>query len=99
MIRAAFAATLALGVLADPIVGGAQQAGKVYRVGVLSPRASTLGPLEAFRDRLRDLGYVDGRTVTSASRKLWERKKEKSPCCAADSRSSTDALFARGWRR
>jgi putative ABC transport system substrate-binding protein len=41
----------------------AQQGAKVYRVGVLSPGAAPLGPLEAFRDGLRDLGYVEGKNV------------------------------------
>ena len=49
--------TLALGILAAPLAAGAQQVGKVYRVGFLwdSP---TVFPdaIEAFRQGLRDLG-------------------------------------------
>jgi Recombinase zinc beta ribbon domain/ABC transporter substrate binding protein/Recombinase len=63
MNRAAFVVTLALGVLAAPIVLGAQQTGKVYRIGVLSPGAPPPGPLEAFREGLRDFGYMEGRTI------------------------------------
>ena len=94
MIRAAFAVTLALGALAAPIIGGAQQVGKVYRVGVLSPGASTLGPLEAFRDGLRDLGYVDGRTVVIEWR-FADGKNERLPTLADELvRLKVDVIFA-----
>ena len=38
--RRAFLGTLASGLLAAPLAAGAQQAGKVYRVGVLSTTGS-----------------------------------------------------------
>jgi putative ABC transport system substrate-binding protein len=40
-----------------------QQADRTYRIGVLSPGAAQLGQLEAFRDKLRDLGYVEGKNI------------------------------------
>ena len=56
--------TLALGILLAPLAAGGQQAGKVYRVGFLwdSP---TVFPdaIEAFRQGLRDLGYMEGRNI------------------------------------
>jgi putative ABC transport system substrate-binding protein len=51
--------------LAVPVIAGAQQAKKVPRIGVLSPGApgpSTL--LDAFRQGLRELGYVEGQNIT-----------------------------------
>jgi len=56
---------LALGVLVAPFVTEAQQPGKVPRIGVLMP---ALNPertrnLEAFRDALRDLGWVEGQNL------------------------------------
>jgi hypothetical protein len=48
----------------------AQQAGKVYRIGylsVVSPAAET-SRLTAFRNGLRDLGYVDGKNIVIESR-------------------------------
>jgi putative ABC transport system substrate-binding protein len=64
MDRRTFIGTLAGGLVAPPLAAEAQQTGKVYRVGFLwdSP---TMFPdaLEAFRRRLRDLGYVEGRTI------------------------------------
>ena len=47
---------LALGVAAE-----AQQAEKVFRIGYLGLGSSGSGPPQAFRQGLRDLGYVEGR--------------------------------------
>jgi putative ABC transport system substrate-binding protein len=42
----------------------AQQPAKVPRVGILSPAASeTAATLSAFCEKLRDLGYIDGKTI------------------------------------
>src|SRR6266478_4392496 len=44
----------------------AQQQGKVFRVGALTPAFPTSEPylpLEAFRQGLRDLGYVEGQNL------------------------------------
>jgi putative tryptophan/tyrosine transport system substrate-binding protein len=62
--RRTFLATVTGGLLAAPLVASAQQAGKVYRVGFVwdSP---TVWPhaLEAFRQGLRDLGWVEGQNI------------------------------------
>ena len=50
-----------------PAAAEAQQAGKVYRIGVLSPFSSSFVPgpsFEAFRQTLRELNYVEGRNIT-----------------------------------
>ena len=56
---------LAGGTVAWPLAALAQQAGKVYRIGFLwdSP-AAFAERTEAFRQGLRDLGYVEGRNIT-----------------------------------
>jgi putative ABC transport system substrate-binding protein len=41
----------------------AQQAQRVFRIGVLSPGMPPPGPLEALRQGLRELGYEDGRNI------------------------------------
>jgi putative ABC transport system substrate-binding protein len=64
--RRAFFGTLAASLLAAPAHIWAQTAGKVYRLGYLSTGSSTssyLPPLEAFRGRLRELGWVDGQNL------------------------------------
>jgi putative ABC transport system substrate-binding protein len=57
--------TLAGGAVAAwPLAARAQQPSKVPRVGILSPAPSeTAATLTAFREKLRDLGYIDGKTI------------------------------------
>ncbi len=59
--------TLALGILAAPPASDAQQAAKVARVGFLggsSPSTPGLATyMEAFRQGLREFGYIEGRTI------------------------------------
>ena len=53
-----------LGLLAAPLAAEAQRVSKLPRVGVLSPFTSASDSfLEAFRQGLRDLGYVEGQNV------------------------------------
>jgi putative ABC transport system substrate-binding protein len=80
--------TLALSLLVVPLVAAiAQPPEKVPRVGYLSP-GSPSDPFrerrfEAFRQGLRELGYVEGQTIALESR--WaEGKYERYPALAAD---------------
>ena len=62
--RRAFLATMMGGLLATPLPVGAQQAGKVYRIGfVWDSPAVWPNALEAFRQGLRDLGWVEGKNI------------------------------------
>ena len=65
MNRRMFLGTLAGGLLVAPLVTDAQQAATVPRVGFLSAlsASSMSARLEAFRAGLRELGYVDGKTI------------------------------------
>jgi len=82
MDRRAFLGALAL--LAAPLAAEAQQAAKVARIGYLSPNLAT-GPhlREAFRQGLRDLGYVEGRNLVIEYRDA-EGKVERLPALAAE---------------
>ena len=56
--------TLLGGAAAWPLVARAQQPAKVPRIGILSPAASeTAATLTAFREGIRNLGYVEGQTI------------------------------------
>ena len=46
-----------------PLIAGAQQARKLHRIGILSPELPPPGFLDAFRQGLRELGYVEGRDI------------------------------------
>jgi putative tryptophan/tyrosine transport system substrate-binding protein len=54
----------AAGAVTRVIPATAQQPGKVPRVGILTPAENAETPIfDAFRKGLRDLGYVDGKTI------------------------------------
>jgi putative ABC transport system substrate-binding protein len=64
--RRTFLAGTGAVLLAAPLAAGAQQAEKAARVAVLSQApgpASSWRVLEAFRQRLRELGYIEGRNL------------------------------------
>ena len=73
--RRAFIGTLAGGLLAAPLAVGAQPAGKVYRVGFLGTAAPLLMSawLTAFREGLRERGYVEGQNLAIEHR--WGRRE------------------------
>ena len=84
MDRRTFLGTLAGGLLAAPLAAGAQQAAKIARVGFLATSLAT-GPhlTDAFRQGLRDLGYVEGRNVVIEYRDA-QGKIERLPALAAE---------------
>ena len=59
---------LALGTLVAPLDAKAQQAGKVYRIGLLRRTAPEPAEFEAFRQGLRELAYVEGQNVVIEQR-------------------------------
>jgi putative ABC transport system substrate-binding protein len=79
-----FIGTLAGGLLAAPLAVEAQQAAKVARIGFLSLHVAPNRHLrEAFRQGLRDLGYLEGRNVVIEYRDA-EGKVERLPALAAE---------------
>ncbi len=91
--------TLVLGLLATPLTAEAQQAGKVYRVGVLRFRGSPDHPnIQAFRQGLRDLGWVEGQNITLEYR--WAKgRRDRLPELAAELvRLKVDVIVVSGNR-
>jgi putative tryptophan/tyrosine transport system substrate-binding protein len=69
MDRRRFLLTSVAGTLAAPLAAGAQQTGKIHRIGLLSAGAAGVPQLtEAFRQGLRDLGYIEGRNLVIEAR-------------------------------
>jgi putative ABC transport system substrate-binding protein len=82
IIRAALTGVLALALLASPLAAEAQQAAKIFRIGYLGTNR-TPHLQEAFRQGLRDLGYVEGRNLVIEDRDA-EGKLERLPALAAE---------------
>jgi putative tryptophan/tyrosine transport system substrate-binding protein len=84
MDRRRFLLTSLAGAVAVPRAGGAQQAAKIARVGILGGISAPAHPQrEAFLQGLRDLGYVEGRSIVIEKR-LDEGKLERLPALAAE---------------
>jgi putative ABC transport system substrate-binding protein len=82
--RRAFIGALAGGLLAAPLAAEGQQAAKVARIGYLTINVAAAPHLpEAFRQGLRDLGYVEGRNLVIEYRDA-EGKVERLPTLAAE---------------
>jgi len=85
MNRRSFIGTVTAGLLAAPLAAEAQPAGKVYQIGYLSASSGTSNPrnLEAFRQGLRELGWVEGQNIVIEYR--WaEGRFDRLPDLAAD---------------
>ena len=64
MNRRGFLLTSLAGAVAAPLGAGMQQTAKVARIGLLATDlAASPHRSEAFRQGLRDMGYVEGRNV------------------------------------
>ena len=88
--RRAFLGTL--GLLAGPLIAEAQSPGKVPRIGVLSPGG--LDRADAFRQGLRELGYVEGRNILIEYRTA-DGHLERLPRLAVElARLKVDLIFA-----
>jgi putative tryptophan/tyrosine transport system substrate-binding protein len=77
--------TLALAILLAPVVADAQPSARVPRIGYLGNSSPSLEPdlVEAFRQGLRELGYIEGQTIVIEYR--WaEGEYDRFPDLVAD---------------
>ena len=88
---------LGAGALAVPFGSFAQQLAKTRRIGFLSPFASGNDmQLEVFKQQLRELGHVEGKTITIDYLSA-EAKYERLPALAAELvRRNVDIIMAAG---
>jgi ABC-type uncharacterized transport system substrate-binding protein len=96
MRRRSFLCGLTLGALAAPLGPEAQQAGKVARIGYLSPLTAGTDSTsrEAFREGLRALGYVEGQNAVIEAR-YADGKLERLPDLAGEIvRLNVDVIVA-----
>ena len=91
--------TLALGLLAGPLPAEAQQTGKVYQIGFLDYRlrSTTTDPrLIALRQRLRELGYVEGQNLVLEYRSAKGKRKQIPEVAAELVRLKVDIILTSG---
>src|SRR5215471_15152106 len=76
------------------VAARAQQAGKVWRIGSLSPGSGESDNLKAFMQRLNDLGYVDGKNI-QYERRVADGNLDRLPVLAAELvRTNVDVILA-----
>lgn len=87
MIRREFVSGLALALLAAPLAVGAQPAGKVYRLGIISPGGVPDPTVPTIPNllptALRELGYVEGRNLV-VERRFADDKLDRLPGLARE---------------
>jgi ABC-type uncharacterized transport system substrate-binding protein len=86
---------LALALLAAPLTAETQAAGKVPRIGYLSTGSATWNPfVEAFRQGLREAGWIEGQNIAIEYR-YAENRFDRLPDLAAElTRLKADVIVA-----
>jgi putative tryptophan/tyrosine transport system substrate-binding protein len=92
------AVVLALGVTLTPHACEAQPARNIPRIGILSPGTGSAAPrfLEAFRQGLRELGYVEGQSIRLELRNADGRVERFDDLAAELVRLKVDVIVASG---
>ena len=81
-VRSVVVFALGGSLIAAPLAAHAQPAGKVYRIGYLSALSAASAP-DAFKQKLRELGYVEGRNLVIEFRST-EGKYDRLPSLARE---------------
>jgi len=92
------AVVLAVSLALAPLAAEGQQAGKIYRIGMLETTSMALNAanLNAFRQGLRELGYVEGRNFMIEYRSA-DGRRERFPELATELvRLKVDVILTRG---
>jgi len=85
-------------VCAASALAHAQRDAKVYRIGVLEtvPAAANVANLDAFRERLRELGYVEGQNIAIEYRSADGRTERLADLATDLVRLNVDLIVTRG---
>jgi len=85
---------LLVGAAVWPLSARAQQAVKPHRIGILSPDLPPPGFLEAFRQGLRELGYVEGQNIAFEVRNAEGYDQRLAPLANQLVRLKVDVILA-----
>ena len=80
------------------LLAGAQQAGKIFRIGFLdnSTAAGSASLLESFRQELRKLGWIEGKSITIEYRFAEQRNERLAELAADLVRLKVDLILVTG---
>ena len=87
---------LVLLAVASPVATQAQQTGKVHRIGVLRSLPPNDPQMAAFRQRLRELGYVEGQNIVIEYRSAEGQIERPADLAAELERLKVDVLVVEG---
>jgi ABC-type uncharacterized transport system substrate-binding protein len=98
MRRREFMTFLGGAAVAWPLAARAQQAGKIYRIGILEPipAAQNAANLDALRNGLRELGYIEGRNLIIEYRSADGRAERFPDLVSELVRLNVDLIVTRG---
>ena len=89
------AVVLALGLILAPLAAEGQQAGKIYRIGFLALLAEEdVTLMKALKDRLHELGYIEGRNLIFEYRSAEGRQERLTELATELAHASPDVLIA-----
>ena len=96
--RRKFLATLGGAAAAWPLAAHAQQPGRVWRIGVLETTSMAMNAanFEAFRQNLRDLGYIEEQNLIIEYRSAEGRSERFADLAADLLRLNIDVIVTRG---
>ena len=96
--RRSFVGGVASALLIAPLAARAQQAAKVYRIGILEaiPAAQNTANLAALRKGLRELGYVEGRNLIIEYRSADGRAEQFPELASEMVGLNVDVILTRG---
>src|SRR5215831_5001522 len=93
--RRRFVAAMTGGLFAAPLAAGAQQAGRAFRVGFVSPAQGLTEPVLAFSRSLRALGLIEGVNVL-VDRQLMGGREDQYMAVLADLERRVDVIVVTG---
>ncbi|MEX2035302.1 MAG: hypothetical protein WEA28_08935 [Xanthobacteraceae bacterium] len=88
--------TLIGGALAWPVAARAQQAGRTYRLGALTPSPRSAPQMIALFDELRQLGFIEGQNLTVDWRTYGQNIERVFEFATELSKSQVDVIVAGG---
>src|SRR5215831_10005811 len=96
MERRRFIEAIAGGLLAAPLAAESQHAGKVYRIALLYSGPPSVGGQRPFEERMRELGWVEGRDFVTQHRSFEGQYEREGDLAAELLRAGVDVFVVQG---